>query len=83
MKYKVFILKRAQKELAQINTEYYEKIKEVILKLQSNPRPGCKKLVARDGWRIRVGIYRIIYEIDDKEKTVTILNIGERRDIYR
>ena len=59
-------------------------LKRQFFALAKNPRPpGCKKLIARDGWRIRVGKYRIIYEIDDKEKVITVLHIGLRRDIYQ
>lgn len=43
---------------------------------------GCKKLVGREGWRIRAGDYRAIYEIDDAQQKVTVLHIGNRRDIY-
>jgi mRNA interferase RelE/StbE len=49
-----------------------------------DPRPhGSRKLVGRDGWRIRVGRYRVIYEIDDAQRFVTILHVGHRKDIYR
>lgn len=44
---------------------------------------GCKKLVGRQGWRIRVGDYRIVYEIDDEQRVVNVLHIGHRKDIYR
>ncbi len=83
MNYRLFILRRAQKELSKIVGKDYERIKWSILTLSSNPRPrGCVKLVAREAWRIRVGNYRVIYEINDKEKVVTILHVGHRRDIY-
>ena len=50
----------------------------------SGRRPtGCLKLIGRDGWRIRVGVYRVIYQIDDQEKKIVILDFGHRRDIYR
>jgi mRNA interferase RelE/StbE len=52
--------------------------------LRENPRPAkCLKLTGREGWRIRVRNYRVIYKIDDSEKLVTILHVGHRRDIYR
>ncbi|KJU83090.1 plasmid stabilization system protein, RelE/ParE family [Candidatus Magnetobacterium bavaricum] len=52
--------------------------------LGDEPRPyGSRKLTGREGWRIRGGSYRIIYEIDDYKKVVTILNIGHRKDVYR
>ncbi|WP_331448777.1 MULTISPECIES: type II toxin-antitoxin system RelE family toxin [Microcystis] len=52
--------------------------------LAENPRPsGCLKLTVREGWRVRIGVYRIIYGIDDSEKKVIVLDIGHRKDIYR
>lgn len=52
--------------------------------LANQPRPaGRHKLRGRDGWRIRVGNYRVIYEIDDQQSMVTVLHIGHRRDVYR
>jgi mRNA interferase RelE/StbE len=83
MSYEVFILRRAQKELAGLPKTDYERVRDAVAALSENPRPaGCKKLVAREGWRIRSGDYRIIYEIDDAQKRVTVLHIGNRRDVY-
>jgi len=51
--------------------------------LEENPRPaGYKKLKARDGYSIRTGNYRIIYEILDKELIVDIIALRHRKDIY-
>ena len=84
MPYSVYILSRAQKELADAPAEIYVRIRDVIRELSQNPRPpGCLKLVGREGWRIRVGSYRVIYEIDDTEVTVTVFHVGHRRDVYR
>jgi mRNA interferase RelE/StbE len=84
MTYTVSILRRAQKELQRIAQEDYERVCEAMRSLAHNPRPiGCLALTGRTGWRIRVGDYRIIYEIDDAQYTVTILHVGHRRDIYR
>jgi len=84
MSYSIYILRRAQRELAQLPKEAYERVRDAIHAFGQNPRPpGCLKLTGRDGWRIRVGDYRVIYEIDDEQRTVTILHIGHRRDIYR
>ena len=83
MTYTLTILARAKRELSKINTPYFESISEKLLSLRDNPRPhGCKKLRGRDGWRIRVGDYRVIYEIDDSKQTVVVMNIGHRKDIY-
>ncbi len=54
-----------------------------MLTLENNPRlPGCKKLKGPLGYRIRVGDYRIIYEIQDKILLVTVLEVGNRSEIY-
>ncbi len=83
MSYTVSILRRAQKELAQLPSGVYECVRDAIRTLSQDPRPpGCLKLTGREGWRIRVGNYRIIYEIDDKQQSATILHVGHRRDVY-
>lgn len=84
MKYSLFILPRAHKELAVLGESEYQRIKEAILRLAENPRPsGCSKLAGREGWKIRVGNYRVIYEVNDQAKEVIVLHIGHRRDVYR
>ncbi|MEN3000905.1 MAG: type II toxin-antitoxin system RelE/ParE family toxin [Armatimonadota bacterium] len=84
MSYTVQILPRAQRQLAKLPAEVYERVRDALRALAEEPRPhGCLKLTGREGWRIRVGNYRVIYEIDDTNRTVTILDIGHRRDVYR
>ncbi|WP_420267150.1 type II toxin-antitoxin system RelE family toxin [Candidatus Magnetominusculus dajiuhuensis] len=84
MSYNVFILRRAQKELSGLSGDVFSDIKQSIQSLGHEPRPlGCRKLSGREGWRIRIGNYRIIYEIDNERKDVTVLDIGHRKDIYR
>lgn len=83
MSYSVSMARRARKGLADLPDPAYEKVKEAIKGFIENPRPvGCKKLVNRPGWRIRIGDFRVVYEIDDEKKTVEILDIGHRRSIY-
>lgn len=83
MDYEVFILRRAQKQLAGLPKQNYSRVRDVLAELAANPRPsGCKKLTGREGWRMRSGDYRVIYEIDDEQKRVTVLDIGHRKDIY-
>lgn len=55
-----------------------------IENLAGNPRPpGCKKLKGGDKeWRIRVGKYRIVYEIDDSARTVDVTRVAHRREVY-
>lgn len=84
MAYSVFLLRRAQKELAKLPDDSYPRIRDRIRDLAEAPRPpGSRKLTGREGWRLRVGSYRILYDIDDSEKTVTVLHVGHRRDVYR
>ena len=82
--YAVAILRRAQKELSNLPSPSYERVCDAIRALAGKPRPtGSRKLSGRDGWRVRIGSYRVIYEIDDDNQSVTIMHIGHRRDIYR
>ncbi|MGQ9657416.1 MAG: type II toxin-antitoxin system RelE family toxin [Fimbriimonadales bacterium] len=84
MKYSVQILPRAVKQLEKLPVEAYGRVKEVLLSLAEDPRPrGCVKLKGRESWRVRVGHYRVLYEIDDTSRTVTILDVGHRREVYR
>lgn len=84
MGYEISILRRAQKELAKLPQKDYQKVRNAIRNLADNPRPsGCKKLKGRPAWRIRVGVYRVIYEISDQKLIITIIDLGHRRDIYR
>ncbi len=83
MSYSVSILRRAQKELGQISSPGFERVCDAIRALGPNPRPpGCRKLVNREAWRIRVGDYRVIYEIDDTSHSVLVVHVGHRRDVY-
>jgi mRNA interferase RelE/StbE len=84
MSYRVSILRRAQKELTTLPANTFERVRDALRTLAEEPRPvGCKKLKGREGWRIRIGDYRVLYEIDDAQKTILIVHIGHRRDIYR
>jgi mRNA interferase RelE/StbE len=83
MAYSLVFSKLAVKELQKINEPFYSNIKQAIINLADNPRPvGCKKLKGRDGYRIRVGNYRVIYEIFDSELVVEVVTLGHRKDIY-
>jgi len=84
MNYNIFILRSAQKQLSKLPTFAYARVRDAIFDLAEDPRPpGCLKLTNREGWRIRVGDYRVIYEIDDTESIVTVFDVDHRRDVYR
>jgi len=54
-----------------------------VADLADEPPPdGCKKLRARNGYRIRVGDYRVVYSVDDNQITVVVVRIGARGDVY-
>lgn len=81
--YTVLILPSAQKQLSKLPNSVATRIEEKILELEQDPRPpGCKKLRGRDAWRIRIGDYRVIYEINDGRLIVTVITIGHRREVY-
>jgi len=80
----VDILRSAQKQLGKINRQDQPRIISAIQALSDTPRPqGCQKLSGRPAWRIRVGSYRIIYEIHDDKLFILVVMIGHRREIYR
>ena len=81
--YELRYKKKAIKALAKINEPYYTAIMEAIEGLGENPRPfGYKKLTGRSGYRIRVGTYRILYDIFDTNLIIEIVNVGSRGGIY-
>ena len=86
MPYTVEILRRAEKALrALTDRKLYLRIREVIDALAVEPRPhGCTKLSgAKNIYRVRVGDYRIIYQIEDDRLLVLVAEIGHRREVYR
>lgn len=81
--YNVLILPSAQKQLVKLPNAIATRIEGKLLELEQDPRPlSCKKLKGRDAWRIRIGDYRVIYEINDGRLIVTVIAIGHRREVY-
>ena len=84
MTYAVEILRAAQKQLAKLDRQAQSRAIESIRGLAADPRPpGCKKLSGRPAWRIRVGSYRVLYEIHDARLVVLVVSVGDRKDVYR
>ena len=85
MTYRIVIERKAQEEAHTIPAKYRSAIDKEILSLALNPRPhGSKKLTEKEGYRIRVGNYRILYTIDDKVKAVVIYRIKIKgKSIYK
>jgi len=82
--YEILLSKAARKKLSTIPAFIHDKIIEDISALSAAPRPpGCKKLKGyKNSYRIRVGDYRVIYKIGDKELRILVIAIGHRKDIY-
>lgn len=81
--YKIIIVPKAFKALEKINEPDYSAIISAVYNLENNPRPhGYKKLKGRESYRIRIGNYRVIYNIADNILTVTVVALGHRKDIY-
>lgn len=84
MKYSILIERYAQKQIMKLDKKMIPVIKTAIADLADNPRPnGYKKLKGEDAYRIRVGDYRVIYEIDDDITLVTVVSVGHRKDLYK
>jgi mRNA interferase RelE/StbE len=82
--YAVSVLRAAAKQLDKLPDDSRARIVEAIADLVKTPRPeGCIRLTGRPAWRIRIGDYRVIYEIDDSLLEIVIVTIGHRKDVYR
>jgi len=83
--YRLRLKRTAEADLDRLPGPIFERINERILALREEPRPaGVRKLQGDlEGWRIRVGDYRVVYQIDDSAQTVTVIRVRHRRDVYR
>lgn len=82
--YKLLIKPSAVNELEAVPTKDRRKVAAKIQALAADPRPhGSEKLSGQERYRLRQGDYRVVYAIDDDERTVVVVKIGNRRDIYR
>jgi len=84
MSYRVEVLPRARRQLRKLSQDVQKRIRKAIGGLSEEPRPpGVSKLRGyNDRWRVRVGQYRIIYEIDDQVLRVLVLTISDRSQSY-
>jgi mRNA interferase RelE/StbE len=85
MPYELLIERHADKHLNKLSSQLITQIRAKIRALAMNPHPrGSRKISgsARD-WRLRVGNYRILYEVDNRANTVTIMRVKHRKDVYR
>ena len=83
--YEVYLERAAERDLKRLPAEIFHRIIPRIQGLADNPQPpGCRKLTGSvSDWRIRVGDYRVVYEIDETENAVRIFRVRHRREAYR
>lgn len=84
MSYALVIERAALKSLTKISPPHRDRVIRAIEELANDPRPpGVKKLRQREAWRLRVGAYRVIYEIHENEVMVLVIRVRHRREAYR
>ena len=85
MAYRVELAPRATRELRRLDHIIRERVLRALIGLEVEPRPqGVKKLVgAESTWRLRIGDYRIVYEIRDRELLVMVIRVAHRREVCR
>ena len=85
MAYRIEVSKSAGKEIAALPKRGQRRVVSAIEALADNPRPrGIRKITGtEDAYRLRVGDYRIVYQIADNVLTVFVVRVGHRKDVYR
>jgi len=84
MRYSVELAPSARKALRKLEPMIRKRIQIAIDELADHPFPhGFKKLVGDHGYRIRIGDYRVIYDVEHARLTVLVIRIGHRREVYR
>lgn len=84
MSWRVEVQRSAEKELANLSSQARERITEALRAMAKDPFPrGFVKLKGSDGYRIRVGNYRVLYRVDRAAGLVRVGVVGHRKDVYR
>jgi mRNA interferase RelE/StbE len=82
--YKILIKPSAVKEIDVIPQRDRQRIVTRIQGLSTNPRPpGREKLSGQERYRVRQGVYRIVYSVNDDESSLLIVKVGHRKEVYR
>jgi mRNA interferase RelE/StbE len=82
--YRIIVPKTVQKQINKLPNTIQARVIESLLSLKETPRPSNSlKMKNSQGYRLRVGDYRVLYDIDDKTQTMTLRRVAHRRDIYR
>ena len=79
--YKIELRRRVQDKLDSLPQSDREMVTDTLLSLEENPRPrGVEKITGKELWRLRKGDYRVVYDINDDAKIVTLVRIGHRKE---
>ena len=82
--YELVFRKSVAKDLRALPRQDVKRIMQRIHSLAEDPRPaGCERLSSQQRYRVRQGVYRIIYEINDGRLMVLVVKVGHRREVYR
>ncbi|MDX1587997.1 MAG: type II toxin-antitoxin system RelE/ParE family toxin [Oleiphilaceae bacterium] len=82
--YKLVFKKSVSRDLRSIPEKDVSRILHRMEKLRENPRPvGSEKLSGQERYRVRQGVYRIVYEVEDARLVVTVVKVGHRKHVYR
>lgn len=83
--YRVELTERAERDLRRLDRQTQTRVITALSGLTVDPRrhPQVKRLVGEDGYRLRVGDYRVLFQIEDDRLIVLVLQIGHRREVYR
>ena len=84
MPYRIRMPRRVQKQLDDLPQSVFDRVDERITALADDPRPsGVRKLQgSTSAYRVRVGDYRIVYEVDDDAREIRLLTVANRKDVY-
>lgn len=84
MPYLVKLKRSAEKELEHLPEKIHDRIVAALIALKNNPLPvGAKKLHGREGYRIRVGDYKILYVVDDSKQKIEVFSVAHRHEVYK
>ena len=83
--HEVFLEREAERDLKRLHGQEFSKVVARIQGLANNPRPpGSRKIAGSErDWRIRIGDYRVVYEIDDEANAVRVMRVRHRSEVYR
>lgn len=82
--YRLRLSSRAHKDLDRLQDDAFERVSEALTALRQNPRPhGGTKLRGDEASRIRIGVHRVIYDVDDETRIILVLGVKHQREAYR